>query len=39
MQYEILGSAYGGGHGNDGASALATHSDNLHITPIEILES
>jgi N-methylhydantoinase B len=39
MQYEILGSAYGGGHGNDGASALATHLSNLHITPIEILES
>ena len=39
MQYEILGSAYGGGYGNDGASALATHLSNLHITPIEILES
>jgi N-methylhydantoinase B len=39
MQYEILGSAYGGGFGNDGASALATHLSNLHITPIEILES
>ena len=39
MQYEILGSAYGGGCGNDGASALATHLSNLHITPIEILES
>jgi N-methylhydantoinase B len=39
MQYEILGSAYGGGRGNDGASALATHLSNLHITPIEILES
>jgi N-methylhydantoinase B len=39
LQYEILGSAYGGGKGNDGASALATHLSNLHITPIEILES
>jgi N-methylhydantoinase B len=39
MQYEILGSAYGGGNGNDGASARATHLSNLHITPIEILES
>jgi N-methylhydantoinase B len=39
MQYEILGSAYGGGQGNDGASAVATHLSNLHITPIEILES
>jgi N-methylhydantoinase B len=39
LQYEILGSAYGGGHGNDGASAVATHTSNLHITPIEILET
>jgi N-methylhydantoinase B len=39
LQYEILGSAYGGGNGNDGASAVATHLSNLHITPIEILES
>ncbi len=39
LQYEILGSAYGGGNGNDGCSAVATHISNLHITPIEILES
>jgi N-methylhydantoinase B len=39
MQYEIMGSAYGGGMGQDGASATATHLSNLHITPIEILES
>jgi N-methylhydantoinase B len=39
LQYEILGSAYGGGSGNDGASAVATHTSNLHITPIEILET
>jgi N-methylhydantoinase B len=39
MQYEILGSAYGGGMGHDGASGTATHLSNLHITPIEILES
>jgi N-methylhydantoinase B len=39
MQYEITGSAYGGGYGNDGASGTATHLSNLHITPIEILES
>jgi N-methylhydantoinase B len=39
MQYEIMGSAYGGGMGYDGASATATHLSNLHITPIEILES
>jgi N-methylhydantoinase B len=39
MQYEIIGSAYGGGMGYDGASATATHLSNLHITPIEILEA
>src|SRR6266849_4633023 len=39
MQYEIMGSAYGGGMGHDGACATATHLSNLHITPIEILES
>ena len=39
MQYEITGSAYGGGYGNDGASGTTTHLSNLHITPIEILES
>jgi N-methylhydantoinase B len=39
MQYEIIGSAYGGGMGHDGASAIATHLSNLHITPIEILEA
>jgi N-methylhydantoinase B len=39
MQYEIIGSAYGGGMGHDGASGTATHLSNLHITPIEILES
>ena len=39
MQYEIMGSAYGGGMGHDGACAPATHLSNLHITPIEILET
>ncbi|HEY2529504.1 MAG TPA: hydantoinase B/oxoprolinase family protein [Xanthobacteraceae bacterium] len=39
LQYEILGSAYGGGKDNDGASAVATHLSNLHVTPIEILET
>ena len=39
MQYEIMGSAYGGGIGHDGTTATATHLSNLHITPIEILES
>ena len=39
MQYEIIGSAYGGGAGHDGVTGTATHLSNLHITPIEILES
>ena len=39
LQYEILASAYGGGYGHDGASTVATHLSNLHITPIEIIES
>jgi N-methylhydantoinase B len=39
MQYEIMGSAYGGGAGHDGASATAANLSNLHTTPIEILES
>jgi N-methylhydantoinase B len=39
MQYEIIGSAYGGGAKGDGASGTAAHLSNLHITPIEILES
>src|SRR5437867_11018316 len=39
MQYEIMGSAYGGGFGHDGSTGTATHLSNLHTTPIEILES
>jgi N-methylhydantoinase B len=39
LQYEIFSSAYGAGPGHDGCSAVATHLSNLHITPIEILES
>ncbi len=39
LQYEIFASAYGGGAVQDGASMVATHLSNLHITPIEILES
>ena len=39
MQYEIIGSGYGGGTGHDGCTGTATHLSNLHITPIEILES
>ncbi|MGE0629111.1 MAG: hydantoinase B/oxoprolinase family protein [Hyphomicrobiaceae bacterium] len=39
LQYEIIGSAYGGGYGQDGTSGTSCHLSNLHITPIEILES
>jgi N-methylhydantoinase B len=39
QQYEIAGSAYGGGMGHDGATGAATHLSNLHSTPIEVLES
>ena len=39
MQYEIVGAAYGGGQGHDGCSCTAMHLSNLHVTPIEILES
>src|SRR5262249_49661001 len=39
MQYEIAGSAYGGGMGHDGATGTATHLSNLHTTPREVLES
>lgn len=39
LQYEIFASAYGGGSGHDGTSMVATHLSNLHITPVEILES
>jgi N-methylhydantoinase B len=38
MQYEII-AQHGGGMGHDGATGTATHLSNLHITPIEILES
>jgi N-methylhydantoinase B len=39
FQYEIMGAAYGGGPDHDGTTATATHLSNLHIAPIEILES
>ena len=39
LQYEIFGSAYGGGAGHDGATGVSTHLSNIHLTPIEILES
>lgn len=38
-QYEIFGSAYGGGNGRDGASGTTVHLSNIYITPIEIVES
>ena len=39
FQYEIMGAAYGGGPDHDGTTATATHLSNLHVAPIEILES
>jgi N-methylhydantoinase B len=39
FQYEIMGAAYGGGPDHDGTTATATHLSNLHIAPIEIVES
>jgi N-methylhydantoinase B len=39
LQYEIMGAAYGAGPGHDGTTATAVHLSNLHIAPIEILES
>jgi N-methylhydantoinase B len=39
LQYEIMGAAYGAGPDHDGTTATATHLSNLHIAPIEILES
>src|SRR6516164_7667737 len=39
LQYEIMGAAYGCGPDHDGTTATATHLSNLHIAPIEILES
>ena len=38
QQYEIAGSAYGGGIGHDGVTGPATHLSNLHVSPIEVLE-
>ena len=38
-QHEIFGSAYGGGHGCDGASGTTVHLSNIYVTPIEIVES
>jgi N-methylhydantoinase B len=38
-QHEIFGSAYGGGHGRDGASGTTVHLSNIFVTPIEIVET
>ena len=38
-QYEIFGSAYGAGLGNDGTTGVTTHLANLYGTPLEIIES
>jgi N-methylhydantoinase B len=39
VQYEVLGSALGGGNGGDGLSGVGVHTSNLALTPIEILEN
>lgn len=38
-QHEIFGSAYGGGHGHDGASGTTVHLSNIYVTPVEIVET
>ncbi len=38
-QYEIYGSAYGGGNGQDGTSGTTVHLSNIYVTPIEIIET
>lgn len=39
VQYEIVYSGYGGTSRGDGASGTSTHSMNVEITPIEVLET
>jgi N-methylhydantoinase B len=39
VQYEIVYSGYGGTSRGDGATGTSTHSMNVEITPIEVLES
>lgn len=39
VQYEFLFSGYGGSSRGDGATGVASHANNLEITPIEIIES
>ena len=38
-QYEIFGSAYGAGEGNDGASGVTVNLNNLYVAPVEIIEA
>ena len=38
-QYEIFGSAYGAGAGQDGTTGVTVHLANIFATPIEIVES
>ena len=38
-QYEIFGSAYGGGEGTDGASGASVMLANLFASPVEIIET
>ncbi len=38
-QHEIFGSAYGGGHGHDGASGTTVHLSNIYVTAVEIVET
>ena len=39
IQYEILGSAYGGGHGQDGTSGVGVHLANCRAASIEVIEA
>lgn len=39
IQYEILGSAYGGGYEKDGATGISVHLANARAAPLEIIES
>lgn len=39
VQYEIVACGYGGSSRSDGATGTSTHTMNVEITPIEVLES
>jgi len=39
IQYEILGSAYGGGNGQDGTSGVGVHLANCRAASIEVIET